>query len=469
MLPAATLASGSRTGGYDPLGWVQIDGTRELVVDRDRKVAYVATDDGFAAVDVSEPRTPEVVAAPQNLVPEGESDPLELIQDLSLDGDRLLVPGPAIGFGSLSQRGFFIFDVSDPADPERLMFYEANGRIHNALLRGERAYLAGGHDLEIVDVSGSNPRQLGSLSVADLDGRWREVPRTLRNVHDLWVNDGIAFLAFWDAGTWIVDVTDPIDPEPLAQIPGVHPDELQELTEDEAREAKAEPPGNHHNVRTTADGSTLAIGKESTELEPGNRPYAPSGVELWDVSDAENPSRYSTIHPPPVWDPPGNPGWSATAHNLDLREGRLVSAWNQGGVRLFDVANPSAPEEIASWRDPRFAMFFAARFVDDETFVASANPPGGVRGKEDLRPGLYVFPNRPGEQQDAPVLTKTPRTATPRRTPTPTSTLTPTETFSPTPTPTASPSPTATTPGFGFAAGLGAVLGMVLMRLWRRR
>ncbi len=153
----------------------------------------------------------------------------------------------------------------------------------------------------------------------------------------------------------------------------------------------------------------------------------------------------------------------ATAHNFAWRGDRLYTSWYQGGVRVYDLADPADPRLLAAWRDPDRAQFFAARPAA-EGFVASsaAESEGGTEAGTGLRSGLYTFPEPDADGRPAP--TRTP--VEPPWTPTPERPATPTATGTPEPTPTATPTDAGTPsddtgPGVGVLATLaGGALGL---------
>jgi hypothetical protein len=270
------------------------------------------------------------------------------------------------------------------------------------------------------------------------------------------VHDGVAVCACWDAGTWLVDVADPSSPRALGRVAAPAPDDLQ--GDDSA--AAVLPPGNHHYA--TLAGDLLAVGKETFAVPvdsdgDGERDRlvgGPSGVDLWDVSDPAAPVKRSTVAPPTSDDPTVRGTWT-TAHNLDLRDGVLYTSWYRGGVKRHDVSDPTSPVEESWWLSPAAASFWTARALPaagsrDDAFVASS------RGVADVPGRLYVFPDRPGEQANAPSLG--------------TSTASTGRGGSDTSTASGQPSPesTASAPGFGFGAGLAA-LGLGGWWLWHRR
>ena len=210
-------------GPFRPLGRVALDGATEAVVGDDGEVAYVAVRDGYATVDVSAPDRPSILAERRDRLADRENGPLRNVQDVSVDGDRLLVAGPANPRRN-ALSGVLVVDVSDPADPVERAFFETDYPIHNCLLVDGLAYLTGngasedGNPLVVVDVAGDEPTEVGRWSLLSADDRWADVDRSLWTLHDVWVQGGIAYCAHWDAGTWLVDVRDPADPSAVGSL-----------------------------------------------------------------------------------------------------------------------------------------------------------------------------------------------------------------------------------------------------------
>ena len=394
-----TTAATRRPSSFGPLGRVAVPGAKEVVVAPDGSIAYLATTDGFATVDLSDPTSPTVLAERRDLLAEREGGPLAAIWDVKLHDGRLVVPGPASGSRDVS--GFLLFDVSDPERPERLAFYPTTFPIHNAFFVDGRVYMTAGGRIVVVDVSTDDPTEVGRWSPADVDSQWTEVPRALRSPHDLWVQDDTAYVPCWDAGTWIVDLSDPASPGDAHRVGGRGADELAALSSSDAARTTLEPPGNHHYAQPSSDGSLLAIGKESWATDDGRG--GAGGIDLWDVADPSSPSKLSTIPPPPSPDETRSGVWT-TAHNFDLAGDRLYSSWYQGGVKLHDVSDPSNPVELAWWRRPDDAAFWGAVLATDEFFATSSTNYPAPSAFE----GLYTFPNREGEQVDPPPMTRTP-------------------------------------------------------------
>ena len=379
-----TTPAGTPTGG-EPLGTLALSGARELVTSPDGHTAYVATGEGLAVVDVVSPTNPRLLAERTDLLADSEDGPMALVQDLAVSDDRLLVVGPA--HPSEGAHGLVVFDVRDRENPERVAAYETDTRVHNCDFDGRYAYLTanGRAESPLLVVDTDAGAAVGTWSLHDADEQWAAVPRTLRPLHDVTVQDDRAYLAYWDAGTWVVDVSDPADISLVARVRGRDRETLAAL--DDPLNDRREPPGNDHYVAVDEDATLLAVGAESWDRD-GDGTGGPSGIELFDVSDPTAPESVATIDPPPTADPsPG--GVLTTAHNFELTGGRLYSAWYNGGVTVHDVRDPSAPRELFRWRDSAATAFWTAQRGSGCFLAANTNATPG----SEVTPGVYTFPD----------------------------------------------------------------------------
>lgn len=468
--------------GYGPLGQVEVSDATEAVVSPDGSTAYVAATTGYAIVDISRPAEPTVLAERRDLQADHEDGPLEGIHDVKQDGDTLLVVGPANGRRGEYLSGALVVDVSNPRAPEHGPFYETEYPIHNCDLVGDRAFLtansSAGIALDVIDVGTDSPARLGSWALTEYDETWAEVPHPLRVLHDVWVQDEVAYLAHWDAGTWLLDVSDPTAPTVRAHLGERSAEQVLADAEGRPRSEQFSLPGNAHFATVDDDADLLAVGREAwasagappgdgtataptdtdeqsgTATTDGTRSVGggPGGIDLFDISDPTAPEKVASIDPPPTVDPTISGLWT-TAHNCELRDGVLYSSWYRGGVKRHDVADPANPVERTWWADPPHAEAWTARVgIAGETFVASS------RGTENTPAGLYVFPDESGTRTwgfDERV------GQAPSATPTGTQSPTPTATQVPTSTP-ANQTSAVDAPGLGVlttlaALGLGAL------------
>jgi len=449
---------------YAPLGSAEVPGTREAVVSADGRTAYLALGDGYATVDLSEPTDPVVLAERRDPLADREDGPFRQVHDVAVSGDRLVAVGPAHP-GRESPHGALVVDVSHPEEPVETGFHGTEFPIHNCFLDGRYCYLTGngdeGNPLVVVDVA--ELAEVGRWSLLDHDDAWADVPGGLRTLHDVTVRDGVAALAYWDAGTYLLDVSTPGDPALVGTVDPGAPDDLL----DPPPRSGVVPPGNHHYSLLSPGGDVLAVGRETWAVEHDDDVIGgPSGVDLYDVSTPAEPALLSSVDPPPTPDPRFGGTWT-TAHNLDVREGTLYTSWYHGGVKRHDVSDPATPVEETWWADPEATRFWTAVLaVPGEFFVA---PSMGTR--DGAPAGLWTFPDAAGEGGDRSRLTGAAGSgATP---PSTGSTRAATDRSS---TPTASTSPTdtpseAAAPGFGVGgalAGAGAATALALRRHGRR-
>ncbi len=415
-LPLFGPTTGAQDDPYEPLGSVGIEGIKEAAVHHDGDVAYVAVGDGFATVDITDPSTPTVLAE-RRAVDTAGNGPFRGAWDLWPSDDRLAVVGPANHAGNAAA-GIGLFDISRPADPEQVAFFPTDYHIHNSFFADGTVYLTGtGLDPDpvvMVDVTGDEPREVGRWTLTDHDDAWATVRAPSRSLHDLYVQDGIAYLAYWDAGTWLVDVSDPTDVRFLGRVGEYSLQDLQQLDPPRRRFESAVPPGNHHYAQVDEDGDLLAVGIESWAIDTDQQQIGgPGGVHLYDVTDETDPQHRSTIEAPAAFDATRS-GLFTTAHNLDLVDDRLYTSWYFGGVKIHDVSDPATPKELAWWREPRTGTFWTAQSaVPGEYFVAaSAGDVGAELGVDhesvDPMSGLFLFPDRAGEQPSPPDLTTPP-------------------------------------------------------------
>jgi hypothetical protein len=181
-------------------------------------VAYVAATDGFVSVDITNPAEPRILAERRGIETEARN-PLRQMWYLQAWEDRLVVAGPAQrGQGT----GFALFDISDPSAPEQVAVYETDHSIHNCHFDDGVVYLTGSglrtNPLVIIDVSDDEPAEVSRWSLIDADEFYSNVNPALWPLHDLYVQDGYAYLSYWEAGAWVVDVSDPANPTALSHV-----------------------------------------------------------------------------------------------------------------------------------------------------------------------------------------------------------------------------------------------------------
>lgn len=404
--------------GFEPLARLDLPGAKELVTDGD--VAYVATSDGFATVDTADPHEPTVLARRTGLFAEHPDGPLEMIFDGKVGGDHYAIGAPALPRDDVPYAAM-VFDVSDPAAPRRVLAHETEFYHHNVHVDDETLYLCGndGDRNPLVCVDLETGEELGRWSVLDADARWERVDPRLREIHDVWVADGVAYCSYMEAGTWLVDVRDPADPTALVGLRGLDPAALAGIDGGLAlQRARLSLPGNDHfamprrrqetgqspptettTARTPAapvEPGLVALNEEAWAAEPDAPESELGGLELW---DPVHERRLARIDAPPTEDATFGGVWT-TSHNFDLLGDRLYTAWYRGGVRVHDVSDPTEPVELGHWRDSRTTDFWTAQAGggasakrDGEGYVVASSWRDPSLDEPEQGAAVYTFPD----------------------------------------------------------------------------
>lgn len=372
VLVGTAVASGSATAestwNYELVGEALDPGVQEVDVQGD--YAYTAQPSSIAVIDLSDPTTPVLAGTAlgegtDNLDAKVDGD----VAGLASDGDP-----PGVAF----------FDVSDPTTPERLSFYDAASGVHNHFIDDDHAYLCINDSFShsrmvIVDISDpENPVSLegeerGSGGAWMLRDRHPDMGDAGVNpIHDIWVQDDLAYMCFWDAGVVVADVSDPTDPTAVAHF-GAGPDAAKEpegTTEFYERYLGGEKT-NAHYVQPTPDGDYTLVGAETFPgpFEDTVIPGDHGGIRIFDTSDVSTDSTPSDPYEehigyiPAPDEPQGDV--LRTSHNFDVTNDKLFSAFYQGGIHAYSIEDPTDPEQLAGFA-PLGTAYWGARNLPTE-------------------------------------------------------------------------------------------------------
>lgn len=327
-----------------------VGGATEVVTQNNH--AFVATGGGLTILDWKNPGQPEVLVDDMEV-------PGVAVWDVKVDGDLLAISSQGENSrgddGDPAAIGTHFYDISDLSDPEFLSTWsETPAGVHNHFLDGDIAYICreapfDDSALKIVDVSDpENPTLLSEWRVED---DHPDLEGGAFFIHDVYVQDNLAYLAYWNAGAWVLDVSDPENPVEVAGF-GEAPDA-----------PLLAPPGNAHYVQPSPDGDHVYVGAETFVLDE------PGPIDVWDVTDFDSPMKVVTIEAPDLT------GVFRTSHNFDVTANRLHSSWYAGGVRIHDITDPEDPEELASYRTDDTSFWTA---VEARSYTVVSDIDGGV-------------------------------------------------------------------------------------------
>ncbi len=212
------------------------------------------------------------------------------------------------------KNGIVLVDVSDPRNPVIRSGFddELTGGVHNVFIDKNTVYaLSAGARYDSIDVSDPGaPRKIGTYKVA------RENP----SIHDVWIEDGLAYSSNWSDGVHIVDVG--------KGIAGGSPQNPVKVS------SYAYPSGWNHAAfpyRQEATGLFyVAAGDEAfpNGLNVESKPTYPRGwIHFIDFTDLENPREAARYQVP-----------EAGTHNLWIEDDVMYVAYYNAGLRAVDVS-----------------------------------------------------------------------------------------------------------------------------------
>jgi hypothetical protein len=265
---------------------------------------------------------------------------------------------------SQAKSGVRIFDASNPTEPKELAFYQAGGiGVHRSWWNGgQYAYLAAGTEapgiwmhgipdmtrvLTIVDMSDpKNPRKVSDFWLPEQRG---EEPQPGEGetlyVHEPVVERDRAYVAYWDGGFAIVDISDKTSPQLIT-----HVRTFPEVSD-----------GNTHTCVPLPERDLLVVAEENTANFGGE---GPKKIWIYDISDEEKPEVVSQLPTPE----PGGEEPYATYLERGERFGphcinenhvnhlrtvdKVYATYCNAGLRIFDISDAANPRETAFFVPP---------------------------------------------------------------------------------------------------------------------
>ena len=269
-----------------------------------------------------------------------------VVNDVKINDDATLAVITREG-ASNRKNGMVMLDISDPAHPIVLSEFndELTGGVHNVWINGDVVYAVndGTNAMNIIDISDpASPKHVG---------RWEVRPgEEDKNLHDIWAEDGFAYLSYWDDGLIILDVG--------AGVKGGTPRDPKFVSQYKY------PIGNTHTAFRYGD--YVFVGDEifnCAECTNGPRGY----IHVVDVSDIEKPTEVARFEVP-----------EAGAHNIWVEDGLLYVAYYQGGLRVVDVTGELRGDLYAQGRQVSW-------------FHTAASEGEGIKANSPLAWGPHVF------------------------------------------------------------------------------
>jgi hypothetical protein len=304
---------------------------------------------GTSIIDVSDPTHPALIT--QIPRPAGTHS-----HKTQVRGDIMLVnhernrfePSPPDTWSA----GLAAWDVSDPARPEQIGFYPTPGvGVHRmSWWDGDLVYVSGSDDgytgrfLHIVDIADpSQPTEVGRWWYPGQHRAGGEQPawdeqadpgpgddgRQYLLHHALPYGDR-AYAGYWDGGLVILDIADKANPKFISRL-------------EFGPESR-----NTHTAQRLPGRDIVVVTDEQLTRWIGVQRH----VWIVDVSDELRPEVVSRLPVPPGARHDDGVRWGP--HNLhEMKPGTFIDpnvvflTYFGGGLRVYDLADPSSPEEIA--------------------------------------------------------------------------------------------------------------------------
>ena len=286
------------------------------------------------------------------------------VNDVKVNADRSLAVITS-EHAADRRNGITVVDISDPAHPAKVSHYAEglSGGVHNTWIEGDLVYAVhyGTRALHIIDIS--------DPAAPDEVGRW-QLPNEDRFLHDVMVEDGLAYLSYWNDGVVILDVG--------AGVAGGTPTEPALVSRYAYTfDVGPEVYGNtHHAIRY---GDYVFAGDEifgCAECLNGPRGY----IHVIDVSDLEDPREVAWYRVP-----------EAGAHNMWAEDDKLYIGYYQAGLRVVDISGELMGDLYRQGRE--IGWFMTEDATGTQPFATNtwgAQPHKGKIFASDGASGLWV-------------------------------------------------------------------------------
>jgi len=303
------------------------------------------------------------------------------VNDVKISEDGLV--GVITREGASNRKnGFVILDVSDPYNVEILSTFndDMTGGVHNTFIYENNVYAVNnGRKYDIINIE--DPKNPFRVGVFELDTPGH-------SIHDVWVENGIAYSSNWHDGVVAVDVgglkfseknRSDVQYNPLLMKAGQgspsDPVKLAEMKDSKGRNHSAFPflsqsTGNFYII---SGDEWFPFGMDNLYQSKPSSPRG--GFHFMNFNDPDNPKEEATYMAPEVG-----------SHNQWVYNDILLAAFYQGGVRILDISGELLGDLYKQGREigffmsshkegkiPNAPMVWGAQRYKDYIFLADMN------------------------------------------------------------------------------------------------
>lgn len=280
------------------------------------------------------------------------------------------------------KNGLVILDTSNPRDVKIHATYDKNltGGVHNVFIDKGYVYaLSAGQKYYIIDIK--DPKNPVAVSKFELDTPGH-------SIHDVWVQDGIAYSSNWSDGIQLVDVGN--------GIAGGSPENPVQFT------SYAYPSGDNHAAfpfKSKSTGKFYVIGGDEVFPYAENGSYLAGGyLHMIDFTDLDNPQEVARFEIP-----------FAGSHNywVDEETETLYATFYNGGVRVVDISGELMGDLLAQGREITFFMPGDPKgFIPNMPQTWGAQLHKGHLFYSDMHSGLWVSKVEPPKTESIKIESK---------------------------------------------------------------
>ena len=269
------------------------------------------------------------------------------------------------------RNGLVILDCTNPYEVTILAEYDDHltGGVHNLFIYENHIFaLSAGQRFDIINIDDpAKPHRVGSFEL-DTPGH---------AIHDVWVEDGIAYSSNWDDGVVMIDVGN--------GIAGGSPSNPVKIT------SYAYPSGWNHAAfpyHSKETGKRYIIAGDEA-FPDGN----PAGwIHFIDVTDPNNPVEVARYEVP-----------EAGTHNLWVQGDTLYVAYYQGGLRVVDISGDLMGDLYKQGREiARYRAADPNGKIPNSPMAWGPQPFKGNIFFSDMNSGLWIVRLKQDEREKKP-------------------------------------------------------------------
>jgi len=286
------------------------------------------------------------------------------------------------------KNGIVILDVTNPADVKIHSTYTENltGGVHNMFIYQNHVYaLSNGQRYDIINIEDpKNPKYVSKF----------EIDNPARSIHDVWIEDGIAYSSNWNDGVIMVDVGN--------GVAGGSPSNPVEITR-----AKVQNNANHAAFPFKSKSTDKFYVVAGDEIFPTSAVDAmitnqfgviiPGGyVHFLDLSDPDNPVEVARYEVP-----------EAGSHNMWIEDDVMYIGYYNGGVRVVDLSGELMGDLYKQGREiAHYLPLSKDGYIPNAAMTWGAQPYKGHVFFSDFHSGLWAAKLSPEQPTETTIQSK---------------------------------------------------------------